>query len=148
MSKYLLKPEFRTKFQRSTIFLSPVISRWNCRSVCSLAQQFAKMTGCLSTELSRCREFVNEISSLITLVRLPVISWTYYLLCFSLKRLWIFFVPYTYTSVKLVIVVWRYRQLSLRLLFRDIMRMIFHIDFKCGSINFHKQEATRKISDS
>ena len=30
-------------------------------------------------------------------------------------------------------------QLSLKLLFRDILRMICNIDFKCGIINFCKQ---------
>ena len=32
------------------------------------------------------------------------------------------------------------RQLPLKLLFRDFLRMICYIDFKYGSINFHKLE--------
>ena len=31
------------------------------------------------------------------------------------------------------------RQFSLKLLFRDILRMICHSDFKCGTMNFDKQ---------
>ena len=31
-------------------------------------------------------------------------------------------------------------KLSLKLLFRDTFRMICYIDFKCGSINLHKQD--------
>ena len=34
---------------------------------------------------------------------------------------------------------WWYGQLSLKLLFCDIFGMIFNIDFKFGSINFHQQ---------
>ena len=34
---------------------------------------------------------------------------------------------------------WWHHQLSLKLLFGDIFKMIFHIDFKCDSVNFHNQ---------
>ena len=47
------------------------------------------------------------------------------------------FLPYTYRIVCLFMC-W-YGQLSLKVLFRDILRMICHIDFKYGSFNFHQQ---------
>ena len=34
--------------------------------------------------------------------------------------------------------IWWYRELPYKLLFRDILRLICYIDFKSGSINFHK----------
>ena len=60
----------------------------------------------------------------------------YLLLSFSLKRLRNIFLHYTYCAVKFVM--WWYLKLSLKLLFRDILRMICHIIFKRGCINFLK----------
>ena len=40
---------------------------------------------------------------------------------------------------------WSYEQLLLKLLFCDILRMICHIDFKCGRINFQKPWISRNL---
>ena len=41
-------------------------------------------------------------------------------------------------TAQLNLFLWWDRQLWLKLLFCDILRMICYIEFKCGSINFHK----------
>ena len=42
--------------------------------------------------------------------------------------------------------IWWYHLLLLILLFHGILKMISRINFKCGSISFHRQETTDKIS--
>ena len=49
-----------------------------------------------------------------------------------------------YCTTKFVYVM--FLQLSLELLSRDILRMIFHIDFKCGSTNFQKHQQVEEVA--
>lgn len=71
--------------------------------------------------------FTYEISMKSSIKHLP---------CFSKKRLFNDFLQ----SNRIKVFIWCFLQFSLKLLFRDILRTIFHIDFKWDNINFYKKK--------
>ena len=56
---------------------------------------------------------------------------------FFIKRVWNIFLHCTYCAVEVVYVM--VSSIVVEIVFCDILRMICYIDFKCSSINFHKQ---------
>ena len=56
----------------------------------------------------------------------------------TLKRMSNIFFPHTFSTITLVYVL--VPSIVVETLFRDILRIICHIGFKCGSVNLHKQK--------
>ena len=97
------------------------------------------MFSCEICEISKSTYFEEHLRTTASvLTRLSTICWNHLFcimllcVCFSIYVLCIVY-------IRILHIWWWYCQLSLKLLFRDILETIFHIDFRCGSINFRKQ---------